>query len=259
MRKAMMIVLAAVLSVLWLAFCGFQWSWGLFSGLHDLKTRSLPGNASAYALDRVETLPESPLREKHILYLGSSVTFGAAARGVSFADYITRRNGSAMTKEAVSGTTLADFGPDSYVARLKRLDPGLRPDLVVCQLSTNDATQQKPLGGISGTGSFDTRTVAGAIEFIIQYVQDTWQCPIVFYTNPRYDSEAYGEMAGLLLQIAEKWDVPVIDMWNDAAFNAVPEEKRALWMADPIHPTQAGYLEWWTPYMETMLYRIAGE
>ena len=83
MRKAMMIVLAAVLIVLWLAFCGFQWSWGPFSGLHDLKTRSLPGNASAYALDRVETLPESPLRGKHILYLGSSVTFGAAARGVS--------------------------------------------------------------------------------------------------------------------------------------------------------------------------------
>ena len=66
-------------------------------------------------------------------------------------------------------------------------------------------------------------------------------------------------MVDLLLQIAEKWDVPVIDLWNDAAFNAVSEEKRALWMADPIHPTQAGYLEWWSPYMEATLYRIAGE
>ena len=260
MRKVMMIVLAAVvLIVLWLAFCGFQWSWGPFSGLHDLKTRSLPGNASLYAPEHVETLPESPLKGKHILYLGSSVTFGAAARGISFADYITRHNGSVMTKEAVSGTTLVDSGPDSYVARLKRLDPGLRPDLVVCQLSTNDATQQKQLGGISEAGPFDTRTVAGAIEFIIQYVQNTWRCPVVFSTNPRSDSEAYGNMVDLLLQIAEKWDVPVIDLWNDAAFNAVSEEKRALWMADPIHPTQAGYLEWWTPYMETTLYRIAGE
>ena len=253
------ILTAALLIVLWLAFCGFQWSWGPFQGLHDLKTRSLPGNASAYAPVHVETLSESPLKGKHILYLGSSVTFGAASQGISFADYITWHNGSVMTKEAVSGTTLADSDPDSYVARLKRLDSSLHPDLVVCQLSTNDATQQKPLGEISEEGSFDTRTVAGAVEFIIHYVQNTWHCPIVFYTNPRYDSEAYRKMVDLLLQIAEKWDIPLIDLWNDAAFNDVPEEKRSLWMADPIHPTQAGYLEWWTPYMETTLYRIAGE
>mgnify|MGYP000715422101 CR=1 FL=1 len=29
-----------------------------------------------------------------------------------------------------------------------------------------------------------------------------------------------------------------------------------VYMADPVHPTQAGYLEWWTPKMEEYLYQF---
>ena len=32
--------------------------------------------------------------------------------------------------------------------------------------------------------------------------------------------------------------------------NAVGAEDYALYMADGIHPTQAGYLLWWTPKFE---------
>lgn len=54
-----------------------------------------------------------------MIFLGSSVTYGAASQGVSFADFIARRNGCEAIKEAVSGTTLVDNGSDSYVSRLK--------------------------------------------------------------------------------------------------------------------------------------------
>lgn len=27
----------------WTAFCGYQWSWGPFHKLHDIKTSNLPG------------------------------------------------------------------------------------------------------------------------------------------------------------------------------------------------------------------------
>lgn len=45
------------------------------------------------------------------------------------------------------------------------------------------------------------------------------------------------------------------DMTDDMAeysnkeFNNISAEERSLYMADNIHPTKAGYLEWWTPYM----------
>lgn len=94
----------------WIAFCGYQWSWGPFSRLHDIKTSSLPGNAEQYALKQVMVVENSPLAGKQIIFLGSSVTYGASSKGVSFADYIGVRNDCEIVKEAVSGTTLVDNG-----------------------------------------------------------------------------------------------------------------------------------------------------
>lgn len=201
---------------------------------------------------------ENILRGKHIIYLGSSVTYGFASDGISFADFISQRNGTTFTKEAVSGTTLVDEGPDSYISRMKTIkDPAA--DLFICQLSTNDATLQKPFGYVSSSrdiSTFDTKTIAGAMEYIIAYARETWNCPVVFYTSPRYDSREYQQMVDLLYVIREKWTLPVIDMWNDLIFNHISEEDRARYMQDPIHPLRAGYLEWWTPYMEQELREI---
>jgi len=251
----------AVAAVAWIAFCGYQWSWGPFAKLHDLKTANMPGNAAQYAPEQVKRIVDSPLAGKRIIFLGSSVTYGSAAGGVSFADYIAARHGCDIVKEAVSGTTLVDSGIGSYISRLKKLDAETGADLFVCQLSTNDASQKKPLGSVVAsfeTETFDTSTIAGAIEYIIAYARDTCNCPVVFYTNPRYKSGDYAAMVALLAEIADKWDISVVDMWNDDDFNTITQEQRALYMADSIHPTQAGYLEWWTPYMETFLIEAVG-
>ena len=178
---------------------------------------------------------DNPLSGKHIVFLGSSVTYGAASNGVSFVDFLAEATGCRVTKEAVSGTTLVDDAPDSYI------------DLFVCQLSTNDATQMKELGEACRTydmDDFDTLTVAGAIEYIIAYARKTWKCPVAFYTSPRYDSARYAAMVGLLQTIRRKWDIALIDLWNDAAFNDITTEQRSRYMADSIHPTREGYLEW---------------
>lgn len=193
---------------------------------------------------------------KHICYLGSSVTYGAASLGTSFVEYIAKRNGTTYVKEAVSGTTLVDNGPDSYIRRMKRIDRGEKFDLFICQLSTNDATQKKTLGKVSaaGTNDFDTATVCGAIEYIITYAQKTWKCPVVFYTNPYFESDAYLKMVQTLYKIRKKYDISIIDLYTDQAFNAITAEERALYMADAVHPRKAGYLLWWTPRFEKALY-----
>ena len=228
-KEGMIVVLFALVAVIgWIAYCGYAWSWGPFVKLHNLKTAGLPGNAASYSVENMKQLENSPLAGKRIVFLGSSVTYGASSIGVSFADFIAARNGAVMVKEAVSGTTLTDNGPDSYVARLKRLDRNKDADIFVCQLSTNDASQNKPLGIMAAGSDYDTSTVAGAIEYIISYAKDTWHCPVVFYTSPRYDSKNYAVMTTLLHEIAEKWDITVIDMWNDVAFNAITDEQRSL-------------------------------
>lgn len=46
MKKKLLIIIliAAAVIAAWIAFCGYQWSWGPFVKLHDVKTASLEGN-----------------------------------------------------------------------------------------------------------------------------------------------------------------------------------------------------------------------
>lgn len=222
----------------------------------------LPGNAERFHPENIQTHAESPLKGKTIIYLGSSVTYGSDSLGVSFVEYIDRLNGTTSVKEAVSGTTLVtkdDASGSSYIPRMKTIDPDIPADAFICQLSTNDATRHMALGKISEgfeLTDFDTETVAGAIEYIIAYAGKTWHCPVLFYTGTRFDCREYGEMVKLLLEIQKKWKIGVIDLWNDVALNAISKKDYNLYMSNPIHPTQAGYLLWWTPAMEAYLYEF---
>lgn len=217
------------------------------------------GNKDAYSVDNTPTLEDSPLKGKTIIFLGSSVTYGSASGGDSFVEYMMKRDGIQTVKEAVSGTTLVDettWGKKSYIERMKTIDTSIQADAFVCQLSTNDATMKKPMGAVSDSfdmKDFDTQTVAGAIEHVIAYAKETWGCPVIFYTGTKYDSDQYGQMVELLLQIQQKWDIGVIDLWNSAEMNAISEEEYKLYMVNGIHPSKAGYRDWWTPVFEDYL------
>ena len=217
------------------------------------------GNYGEYSLKNTSAIENSPIKDKTVIFLGSSVTFGYGSMGVSFADFLEKSDGINTIKEVVSGTTLVDVKDNSYVSRMKTIDKNIKADAFVCQLSTNDATKEMPLGEISESydiNDFDTQTIAGAIEYIIAYAQITWNCPVVFYTQAKYDSEHYAKMVDLLLEIQQKWDITVIDFWNDAEINNITDTQRKLYLIDHIHPTKAGYKEWWLPKFQETLYEV---
>lgn len=217
------------------------------------------GNKEQYSVANTPALESSPLQGKNIIFLGSSVTYGSASGQESFVEYMVKRDGITAVKEAVSGTTLVDeevYGKQSYITRMKTIDTTIQADALVCQLSTNDATMKKPLGTVSDSfdmADFDTLTIAGAIEYVIAYSKETWNCPVIFYTGTKYDNAHYAEMVDLLLKIQEKWDIGVIDLWNNEEMNAVSEEDYKLYMVNGIHPSKAGYRDWWTPVFEEYL------
>lgn len=245
-----------------LIYIGTAWRMGPFGFLSDIRLSRLSGNAEEYHLENVEPFLNSPLSGKKICFLGSSVTAGDASLGVSFVDYISKRNNCEYVKEAVGGTTLVDTGSSSYIQRMrKNIDAKDHFDAFICQLSTNDATREMPMGTISDgmeLSNFDTSTVVGAIEYIICYAQVNWECPIIFYTGTKYDSEQYAQMVELLYQLQKKWNIGIIDLWNNEEMNTVSKDDYDFYMADPIHPSQAGYLLWWTPVMEQYLYENIG-
>lgn len=217
----------------------------------------LPGNRDEFASGKIERIDCPQLENKKILFLGSSVTYGMASLQDGIPEYFRQRFGCIKTKEAISGTTLADVEPDSYVYRLiHNVDPNTAYDMVICQLSTNDASKGLALGEISASKSkndFDTNTIIGAMEYIIAYSRDTWHCPVLFYTGSRYESANYEAMVVALYKLAAKWSLGVLDLWNSDSFNDIPDDARNLYMTDPIHPTKAGYMKWWCPELEKQL------
>jgi lysophospholipase L1-like esterase len=217
-----------------------------------------PGNADAYDVSLVIPDRQHPLRGKSVVFLGSSVTVGAFSRGQACADYLARKCGLLILKEAVSGTTLANDEHDgsSYVERLHTIPASAHVDALVCQLSTNDAWKGKSMGAIVEEGPYDTTTVAGAMQHVVDYARTTWGCPVLFYSGTHFESDVYAQMVELLDELSEVMDVVVIDLYHDEAMRAVSPEDVALYMHDPVHPTKAGYELWWTPKFEEALMRV---
>ncbi len=202
------------------------------------------------------------LSGKTIVWLGSSVTYGYGSDGYSMADEISRRHkNTTCYKYAISGTTLVNEDGTSYVARMKRdIRPDMKIDLFVVQLSTNDASQNKALGTLASgiePGTFNDKTVMGAMETIISYAKETWNCPVVFYTGTKYESVPYEKMVQGLYQIANKWNIGLVDLWGDAQMSSVlGTAQYKNYMKDSIHPTKTGYVNWWTPKFEKKIAEI---
>ncbi|MCI9032275.1 MAG: SGNH/GDSL hydrolase family protein [Clostridia bacterium] len=247
-------------------------------------------NSSDFDLDKC--IPaETAITGKTFYWLGSSVTLGMESGDVAVADYIAARNGSTCIKEAVSGTTLIDepykkffTSYDSYITRLKTteaFDRTKKIDAFFCQISTNDAKEEfkDKRGAVTGTDvtdkeSFDVKTTVGAMEYIVAYVRETWNCPVYFFSNARFDDTGerksknpkgseYASVVKAAYEVAEKWnavgaDVRIIDLFNDEEFNDISGEDYDFYMHDPVHPYKAGYLKWWTPAFEKILFEDFG-
>lgn len=224
------------------------------------------GNAAEYSIENTPENADSPLNGKTYFFLGSSVTKGERSDGESMVDFVAKRNGCQCIKEAVSGTTLMDNGETSYVQRLDAYlasgDRAEHLDAFICQLSTNDIKYPDSFGTVTGTDQrsaedFDRTTTFGAVEYIIVKARETWDCPVVFYTNSNFHNENYETMLELLDQVAAKWDIEVIDLYRDEAFNDISEDDLDLYMSDTTHPTKAGYRDWWTPKFEEKLSELS--
>lgn len=262
-KKKVKKVIKVLLVILVIFFVAQQFAMGWFGGiglmpkLKDVRMRRVEGNAKEYSFDEIELLKENDMQGKNLLVLGSSVAYGECSLRNGPGEYFEHRWGCNLIKETVSGTTLTDSGEKSYVQRLiHNVEPTEKVDLFICQLSTNDATQKKPLGEVSASmdlEDFDTKTITGAMEYIIGYARETWNCPVVFFTGSRYDSIAYQEMVDRLLELQQKWNIGVLDLWSGDEFNHISEKQRSLYMVDDIHPAMAGYRDWWCPEMEKQI------
>ena len=194
------------------------------------------GNNSRYDPEGSKELVPAPgdgdnaLTGRGIFFLGSSITYGSATDGISFADYIEARNGAIVKKEAVSGTTMATQPgrTDTYVYRLTDnwADSNFEPAIFASQLSLNDSFLRNdiPLGELPDldfnkiadpeqkadyiTELYNkANTVGGAIGYITAFAYAKWpDCQVVFFTvRDNGYNEYYGGMRKMLLDAQKKY------------------------------------------------------
>lgn len=179
------------------------------------------------------------------MFLGSSVTYGEASGGYSFVDELERKDGIVPFKEAVSGTTLVTMGKDSYIPRLEGRKER-EVDLLVLQIGTNDARLFLPVGEIEDS---TPDTVTGAVSEVLRISAERWGCPVLAYISPRYGNEHYERITEKVRQLSDAKGIAILDMED----HLPPEGENTAYMADPVHPTRVGYVEWWTPVFESAL------
>ncbi len=237
-----------ILVLIGLIISGSLFKWGPFNKLFDMRVESLQGNNEIYSCEKIEKNENSPLKDKHIAFLGSSITAGYASLNESFADFLSAKDGVISYKEAVNGTTLADINSSSYVSRLSNFPKDLPLDLFILQLSTNDANGAPKIGEID---SADKKTTFGAINHIVDYVKETYNCKVLLFSNPKYNNATYKEMVEKANELDNLNDnLYFLDLYNNKKFNNITKEEWDLYMFDNIHPTRAGYSVWWLPEFE---------
>lgn len=193
----------------------------------------------------------SLLGGKTIYFLGSSVTrgHGGDTDGYSFAEGLEKSALCRCVKNAVSGTTLVCLfeGDDSYVSRLKRFDFSREPYALVVQLSTNDFAR-----GIA----FEKITRAlGEIAATVRVLSP--KTKLVLYTCPLQDRVAfYSEYERYLQTQLKSLALPngpfsVLDL-----FSHYRHDGGDYLQADGLHPTRAGYDEFFVPALRETLERL---
>lgn len=246
------------------------------------------GNADAYSVANTFALPIRPLENKTIFWLGSSETRGAySVNNEAVPEYFAKRQNATSIKSGVDGATV--FFDDtitndgnctsthSFVTRIKSFNKNAAPDALVVCVSTNDAKAmyyegKDRLGSVTDAdktalADFDTSTTLGALEYIICYAKETWNCPVVLHTSTSagglnewfFTAEQkanYENIVNALGALETKWGVTVLDLYGDTEMNSVSDTLFDNYMHDPVHPLRYGYLKWWTPKFEACLENI---
>ena len=254
-----------------------------FSPNYLINSDDLQYDANDDKFNIENTTAGSCLEGKTFYWLGDSVIYGSSTNGVAVSEFLSKTTGCLCVKDAISGTKLQciDNDPMSFLSRVvsgTTLKPDKEIDGFFIQISVNDVSSLNytNMGDLSSQtninlNSFDVSTTLGSLEYIVNYIENTWDCPIFLCTQSFYENSGsrqagffnpdwYTVLLDKVYSLIDKYDtfsnfdVEIINLFYDDAFNNAVSDLYFDWaMDDSIHPKLAGYRNWWTPYFISYL------
>ena len=169
----------------------------------------------AWILFFAESQPVPEVKNNTIVWLGDSIGSGyGASDGNSPPEYLERMLGMPVVNASKSGDKTAD-GVAKIEAVIAR-DPGL----VIIQLSGNDALQKRPI----------SETKANLETMITTFLESGAAVALVGIRSGPF-GDAYGD---IFEDFADQYDLIYVEDALKGLFGD------ARYMADPIHPNDAG-------------------
>lgn len=189
-----------------------------------------------------------------VLFFGTDFTRGKKG-DISFVDQLQEKKLiHAMKFCSDDDVTLTKRRNDNnYIDMLTSLPVDeYMPAYVMIEIPYGDIKRHSKIGEISDgawCADFDTKTLIGAMEYIVIYCRDTWGCPVGFYTGYYPEDEDYQKLIDAMNIVAEKWKVDTIDFCNSPSIT-INDDNKKEYLASKHYPTAQGYKEFFTPMVE---------
>lgn len=210
------------------------------------------------------------LEGKSVLFCGDSICYGYGEPSKADADKgwagrIGQKYNMDYINAGVSGASVSSTrGGNRIINQLSR-NKDKKFDYVILHGGVNDAWDVVKLGEFieDDNKRFNFGKFAGAMEQLLVYAKETFPDAKIGYI---INFKATGCESGVIKNMDEyvkiiklacrKYNIPYIDMYNDASVEAAMKPLTKEFLPDGIHPNSSGY-EILTPYIEDFMKQLA--
>lgn len=196
------------------------------------------------------------LKGKKVNFLGDSITqgVGASCEQNKYVEVFARLTGAKVRNYGISGTRVArqhgvnPYG-ECYCDRIDTMDADA--DVVVVFGGTNDYGH-----GDAPIGKPDDKTpdtFYGACNYLACELMKKYPTATIVFLTPlhrvnedfsasqRPDGPVLKEFVDIIREVAEKYSIPVLDLWKMAGIQPNIEISKITYMPDGLHPNDAGH------------------
>ena len=158
---------------------------------------------------------------------------------------------------AVAGSTIRTSKPLNILTQLKNCTIN-SADYVLINGLTNDAYSfviVNELGEVTSDfdAQIDTNTFCGGFEETLKTAKEKWPTANIIYItthiNGNRNYEAQNILTELALEMCEKWEVEVVDIYHNSGLDTF-EDKSGTYINDGSHPNTEGYKKYYVPMIE---------
>lgn len=216
---------------------------------------------------------KSPISYKTVIYDGDSICHGVSTNG-GYARLIAEKVGGMYVNQGVGGARLTSkaSGATHHSVCDNIVNLPTTGDLYCFQGGVNDYwANNVPLGTYSKsdfTGSVDTSTVCGALEYIFRYALTnflgkpicfiiTHKCSGAIY-NKNTMGDTFEDYRNAMVGICNKYSIPYYDAFSESGLNGWNTAQKSAYFqnADGCHPTEDGYKRYYVPQLISLFERI---